>query len=717
MSDRNALLRSVLHHLRVSNVTLSELINFVITQNRSHKGPNDILFQDIVTNTRAILSALDLHPATKASTTAWAHDLMRTLYSAAVRELTDTSHGWHFGARHADPAQVRDFRLDDMAGHFERLAPDLWSLMISLLGNSAKAKKGGRADSDANASDSDQYWEDEEDEEEEEDVGAHGSCGTTNANTEDRARSRQNLLTKIKSVVIISILMNSQDQQCNALQSLTGIFLHSCGAPEKLVKVLSRMGLSIAPTSIQRAIKSMSEHSADDVEDLARTLLASYAFDNLDTKLPGGIPTVDKLQDGLIHITTGTLLRLEHGVTPEDLRCGKLLWSRSENNPSPDADPRPFDARAAMRRLLTLHREPDLPDGTLSRRGRFRKWFFIRTLLKHGPPAFSHFRGQLADPETVEAIPVKKLYQVPLRAMDINLSTVSGNLKAVDAMYVQGGVGDPLQNPSVPPGGASISDLSDYVTLVHGDLGTYEHVLAAMRRRKQERTPYNRLQPVAFVFGLFHLKMAAADGIWRMLVLPDGVRGDHTSFIKLVGKLRPNDSSRLVSNAKFRERHDLITHVGELLQLDAWRVEVRKRWPTFATLEEWAASKPKLADIEEVAECLALEYTEGDGQDISQWVKGPPGEDFTAQRDQVKENTIRTLNYLFLYEELSYAMNAGDIGRVETLFAVWIQLFRAVGKHKYANLMLRFMHALYFVYPEGLRCVRPPIVHHLTLLI
>ncbi|KAI0666193.1 hypothetical protein C8Q78DRAFT_1083139 [Trametes maxima] len=711
MSGRDALLRGVLYHLQASNVTLSELIKFVIVQNRSNN-PGDTFFQDIMTNVQIILSALHLHPATKASAAAWARNLTLTEYSDDVRELTDTSHGWHFGAQQADPVQVRDFRLDDMAGNFEHLAPNLWSLVIALLGGWAEAKKGDSgADGDA---DSDQYWEEDIDEEEPNEhpaMASHRSRAmTANSGAENRRRNRRNLLTRIKSVVIISILMHNQDQQCNALQSLTGIFLHSCGAPEKLVKVLSRMGLSIAPTSIQRAIKSMSEHSADDVEDLARTLLASYAFDNLDTKVPSGIPSVDKPQDGLIHITTGTLLRLEHGVTTEDLRCARLLWSRSENNPSPDADPRPFDARATMRRLLTLHREPDLSNGSLTRRGRFRKWCFMRTVLKFGPPAFSRFLAQLADPEVVEAIPVKKLHQVPLRAMDISLSTVSGNIKAVDAMYVQGGVGDPHQNS--PTGDTSISDLSEYVTLVHGDLGTYEHILAAIRRRKQERTPHNRLQPVAFVLGLFHLKMAAADAVWRMLVLPDGIRGDYTSFIKLVGKLRPNESSRLVSGAKFRERHDLINHVGVLLQLDAWRVEVKKRWG-FATLEEWAASNPKLSDIEEVAEQLALEYAEGDGQDISQWASEGPGNvtgNSSQRRDQVWENTMRTLNYLFLYEELSYAMNAGDIGRVETVFPVWIQLFRAVGKHKYANLMLRFMHVLYFIYPEGLQCVvRLPI--------
>ncbi|KAJ2971460.1 hypothetical protein NUW54_g12502 [Trametes sanguinea] len=442
-----------------------------------------------------------------------------------------------------------------------------------------------------------------------------------------------------------------------------------------------------------------------------------------------------------------------------------------------------------IRRLLTLHPEPDPPSGSLSRRGRYRAWHLTNVLMKHGPALFTSLRNNLRDPEVLDQIPVDResarlgdpppdqfefasdvffpctcsivryvtpridrarahhslyphtrclcshlslplsevtprrslghtwrthpyiptahspvgfitvttLVQQPVCAMDINLSTVSGNLEALSGLYSQGGVGDPFENPSAP--NRSLRDLSEYVTIVHGDLGTYEHVLTAKRRRKQERTPFNRLQHVVFVPGLFHFKMAAADALWRILVMPDGSRVDDTSFMKLVGQLRPDDSSRLVLNAKFRERHDLINHVGSVLILDAWRAEVKKRWG-YTTLEEWAATKPGLADIEEVANQLALEYVEGDGQDLGQYeLQG------SNRRDKVKENTLRTLNYLLLYEELSHAMNNGDIGRLETLFLPWIQIFRSVGKHKYANHTLRFLHALYFIYPDGLRRV------------
>ncbi|EPQ49753.1 hypothetical protein GLOTRDRAFT_15954, partial [Gloeophyllum trabeum ATCC 11539] len=66
--------------------------------------------------------------------------------------------------------------------------------------------------------------------------------------------------------------------------------------------------------------------------------------------------------------------------------------------------------------------------------------------------------------------------------------------------------------------------------------------------------------------------------------------------------------------------------------------------------------------------------------------------------DEVFENQQLKQQYFLLYEELTIAMNAGDIGRVEDCFLPWAFIFRGCGKHKYATQMLRFLHNLYFVY-------------------
>ncbi|CDO68504.1 hypothetical protein BN946_scf184998.g1 [Trametes cinnabarina] len=520
-------------------VTLTELFTFVLVH-QQFNGPSDILYQDILNNVKVYLSALYHNPETTATMFTWNQELTRTRLATAVSELARTSEDWHFGASSAEPSQIYDFRLEDMGRELELRAPEVWSLVVALLrGSSRRDQVPSTQSSVATQPDDpeeDEYWAGNDV------LGMDTGGGQIATAGWGKASERRELLIRIKTIVIVSILIHNNDQRCNALQSIIGIFLHSCGAPEKLIKVLSRSGLSISLASIHRAIHSLTVHSADDVEELAQTLLASYAFDNLDTKLPVGIPTVESPADGLIHIATGTVLRLDHGVSLEDLRCSKLLWDRSPLNPLA-SDPRPYNPEATFTHLLGLHPEPEYTEGALSRRGQFRAWVAMQFLAQHGPSAFAPLHDRLRNPETVEMIPIKKLYQTPLRAMDINLSTITGNINTLSAMFAQGGVGDPWEDPSAP--NEAIRDISEYVAIVHGDLGTYEKVDTAMRRRKQERTPYNRLQHVVMVPGLFHLKMAAADAIWRILITPDDARVDHAGFMKIIGQLRPDDSSRL----------------------------------------------------------------------------------------------------------------------------------------------------------------------------
>ncbi|KAI0342885.1 hypothetical protein BDW22DRAFT_1306439, partial [Trametopsis cervina] len=73
-----------------------------------------------------------------------------------------------------------------------------------------------------------------------------------------------------------------------------------------------------------------------------------------------------------------------------------------------------------------------------------------------------------------------------------------------------------------------------------------------------------------------------------------------------------------------------------------------------------------------------------------------------AVRDQQYENTLILQEYSLLYEELVYAMNHSNIGRVEACFLPWICLFKATGKHKYAKHLMKYLTKVHFEFPEGL---------------
>ncbi|KAL6308380.1 hypothetical protein BKA93DRAFT_815411 [Sparassis latifolia] len=527
-----------------------------------------------------------------------------------------------------------------MAEQLKKLAPDLWVLIWSLLSGSGGGSHDGSMLSSeeldqvgvGDEEDGEEYWG--------MDDGWHAPVAEKAAGGNGRKQGKtlaQHHEIQ-KTVTIISIIMQSIDQQCNALQSTLGIFLHSCNTHEKVVKALARIGISISLSSIHNAIHSLSQASTAGMREYGQTCLVLYAYDNFDIKFNTLVPTIEEPSDTLEHLTSGVILPLEHGVDLEDLR--KSPRNDSCTGPLPVHDP-----RKTMQQLATIHPEADDPSG-LTRHGRFNAW----------PEYFQKFKTELGEPESIEKIPVVKTCRIPVRTMDINQSRVGGNINAIAKLLQQGGVGDPtdkqIQNESSTEEdeemlqfdedeAMDIVDITDYVVLIHGDLGTLEQV-------EIEATRWQRYQYVIFVPGLFHMKMAAADVLWRIFIQPKQARDDENSMLEFVGE--------------------------------------------FAELE------PTFENLVAMAQNMAQNHIAGEGVDL--WKMR---NQLRELRDGQHENILVMHQYLLLYEELSYAMNAGDIGHVETLFPPWIALFKAKGKHKYGNYMLRFMTDLQFVYPEGLR--------------
>ena len=127
--------------------------------------------------------------------------------------------------------------------------------------------------------------------------------------------------------------MQSVNQKSNALQSILGFFLQSVHAPYKVIDTLAHLGISISTDAINMAIQSLSVESENTLHNLRQSLLASYAYDNFDVDLKSQVPTAEKSNNSLKHLTSGLLFPLVHGVTVDDLKCSKELWKKLELNP------------------------------------------------------------------------------------------------------------------------------------------------------------------------------------------------------------------------------------------------------------------------------------------------------------------------------------------------------------------------------------------------
>ncbi|KAG6370625.1 hypothetical protein JVT61DRAFT_11251 [Boletus reticuloceps] len=447
--------------------------------------------------------------------------------------------------------------------------------------------------------------------------------------------------------------------------------------PYNVINTLAHLGVSISTDAINMAVRSLSLESERALQSLGHSLVASYAYDNFDVDLKSEVPMVEKSNTSLKHLTSGLLFPLAHGVVPDDLRCSDELWKKSALNPEVE--------RPDMRTwwdLVNLH-DPEVHPTNFKppRYHEFNAWMFLQDLCTHGPEYFRQFKPKITHPEPIEPIPHVKTPIFAARAMDINNSTISGNIRAVIELLKQGGIyesaqmvsGEEIDNDTTGPDSA---DISQHVILVHGDLGTGEQLHAAQLCRSIEATPWDRFQHVVFIPGLFHLKMACADAIWRCFIQPPGAREDETCLMKDISICR---------------------------RLNCWQAYVQAKIQGLSSLDHFTSTKPMIDDLKSMADEIVQQFV---ATHEIQCMRRKPD----ASRNIQFENSLLMNKYFLLYEEMLYAMNRGDIGQVETCIIDWIPILKATGKHKYATHMLNFMLNVHFVYPPGLRLVRSSVL-------
>ncbi|KAK7682119.1 hypothetical protein QCA50_014705 [Cerrena zonata] len=735
--------------LESAGSTLAEFV-IIVLQHQPFGVHNAIV--SLPAHATTLLNTLVEHQLCRKEIEEWTYEHVVVRLKGQITELTRKSSGWHFGASTARIEKLDAFDLATMAQEMRAIAPQACDLISRLLAANEEANKAREArklmriakhkenqkltrrrrtetrdgnesdtsnssdvlwaevdgmdgtivgedhitgDDADDGSDSDDLWaqvdgvggrEDEDEDMRVNDVWARADGIEGN---EDRASHVRERVLLIRLVTCLSIFMQSTNQHCNALQSVVGIFLHTCHVSQAAMDLLARMGCSISASSVNNAITSLSKESVTVIQQVGQTLLASAVYDNVDADIHRLVPTAEKPHNTLIHLTAGMLVPLQHDVTLEDLNCSQELWERLQNNSSATID---------MHKLRSIHTETAHPSGLL-RRQRFNAWMILNTLVHHGPEWFRRYQCDLGEPEAIEQIPISKSRHIPVRTMDINPSTISGNADVFGDMFKQAGIGDPTEE-----GQEHVTAVGNTVILVHGDLGTGEHIESLKRARSLERTPLRRLQMVVYVPGLFHLKMACADALWRIFIEPKQSHEDPNSLFSHIGKLRPKETLKFASGPGFRRMHKAIQHIGIVSRLDIWREKVGHLPDKFPSLEAFAESKPSWAVLTALANDLARDQVTG--SNLHKLRQHPRGE-----RDLEHENMLLRQRFFLLYEEITYAMNVGDIGRVEACFMPWVYIFRGCGKHKYAAFMMRYLHNVHFIYPPGLkRAVRMNIL-------
>ncbi|KAE9388704.1 hypothetical protein BT96DRAFT_1003958 [Gymnopus androsaceus JB14] len=361
---------------------------------------------------KEVLNAFKASEELCGNTLGWARKEMMHEYAQQLLQLMYSASGIRFSARNATAEHFESINIDDISTQMREHAPDLWDLLGVLLDanidlsygrrkeaeRQAKKKKGGQVDEDDKADED--YWDNK--------GAARDQVNDDETEDFESPESQEPPVTAAtKSTpgcfVCMSAMMQSTNQRCNALQSLIGLFLHACNAPETAVELRAHIGVSISTSAIRDAI-------------------STYAFDNIDMDLKNATLTLENALPTLIHLTSGTFLQLQHSVTLEDLQCADELWSKSKLNP----DRTSTHAPVSNTQFAQIH--PETPNHPL---GLLQCERFIHNLRE-------------AKPEVIDGIPLTKSQQKHVQMMDTPCLTAAQKAAVLEDMASkQGGVGDP----------------------------------------------------------------------------------------------------------------------------------------------------------------------------------------------------------------------------------------------------------------------------------
>ncbi|KAG6849308.1 hypothetical protein H0H93_009576 [Arthromyces matolae] len=680
MTLPTAQLQNILATLHSYSATVSD---FIITLLQDADFADSTTIEEMGRRIDEILDAMRHNPVTKPNLMKWASNEIQKTYALEILTLAKKSMGLQFGARTATVEKLEALSIDFIAEEMKKISPELWELVGVLLQadpdrNKRRTqarvryakKKGSKANTDAEG-----------------DVEMN-DASEAEADTEEKLWEDLEDLTDIINSDGIDDLADNlpgDDKTENNLEELEE--REEALMTITVIELMAHLGVSISTTAINLAVSSLSRESYRELQRLGSTLLTSYAYDNVDIDLKSTVPTMEKPGPTLIHLTSATLIPLEHNVTADDLDCAQKLWENSSLNRHRvssqvknihDSD------------LARLHPDSTRGSSSLNRRERYNAWVFLRDLIQHGPDSFKKYKSQLESPELIDAIPVVKYHQVHARMMDTACATPAENASVIeDLLSKQGGVGDASKDPH-------LVNIGNQVIIMYGDLGVGERIQSLMASRAEERTPFRRMQFIVYGLGLFHVKMACADAIWRMFIFKPESRkeSDDHSLMKHISILRPKETRKFETKPGFRRMHEIIQDVGAVSRLDCWRLEAKKLG--FSSLKKYGESKPTFDEVKELAGRMAQTYVAR--KDFESLRSRRPD-----LRDEIEENMKLRQQYFLLYDEMSTKMNYGDIGGVEACFLPWIWLFQACGKHKYATFMRKYLRDVHFVYPEGVR--------------
>ncbi|KAG8779792.1 hypothetical protein FRC12_023837 [Ceratobasidium sp. 428] len=505
---------------------------------------------------------------------------------------------------------------------------------------------------------------------------------------------------QVISVSMLSLL-HEYNQLNNAFQIYSSAFLYAEGAGRQTISVVASYGnatsyskLIAKPSSQHRQkttdagrvvgvrrrkpgiIYSLSGALRDLLREIAAQRPLGFIYDNIDIFFKVAEQSTGKI-DTLESGTCATTFEL-FKADPKHMLVSDLMAR--------------FDKAPALGLKDILHSRDE---------AKLHRECMIFTILDiivaKGGPEFAKYRA-LLDQIAPASSRKRELHHDrlhPLPTMHINESTIKGNIEICTTIFKEVGFD------------TSSLEFQRFVRLIAGDQLTVSRLRAIAKNRMGHESGYESFDWLVAITGLFHLKMAQAQGILETHL------GDSNSSRNPVSLLYHQTllfQKPLPSPAPFQTIRDLIRvslhgRILDCLLLVSDTPELASLATKLSELDSLASPEQSLnrsfSRLRELAEAIYNKYA--NRKEVYKLREArKQAKDNEMAGDVVFEDSVLFICDALEFEEFIAAIKAGDSGRIITTLKLWTLSFQANGRSKYAKEMLHLIHNLTHVWSPGL---------------
>ncbi|KAJ7125765.1 hypothetical protein C8R43DRAFT_898159 [Mycena crocata] len=500
-------------------------------------------------------------------------------------------------------------------------------------------------------------------------------------------------------------------------QSVTSTYLAATGGQRQHFSVLSLFGFTIGYTTVVQQASSGKKEDASKASKRVRVRVAGLFSCLRDACMNTVRALALSRANLLVYDNVNLMNRIAEQIlgrksAQENGTCATLIPLRKANLEHLLTST--LDESIAEARPLTIDDITFNPaEGQFFRDNMVHT--VLRTIILHGGEGYAKWKDEVdaLQPVSPDVIEVHKTPLHPLPTMEIDESTITGNVDVIEEIMRVLGFkqGDP--------------EYTKYVQIIAGDQLTIARQRSILNVRLGHESGAHAWRHIVLMPGLFHAKIADCHGVLethfgKANVRSPGSLGFHNTVLDRL-------PITLTSLPPFRTCRDLImvslyARVLHCLLLVSGKPTLEacaESIISFSTLVGYAEQIYKTyTDVDRVLQLRESRIPEERQRDAD--AKADKKSNATADTskpnkanplphirkgDMVFENALLFLRDALLTREFADAIKTGDSGRIVLILRVWAFSYRGNGRSKYAHEMLHLLHNLICVWTKELRFI------------